>query len=540
MAGRAFLFLSLLLVSVSAVGQSSAGNEVCASCHRSIFDTYSKTPMANASGPAIQQLISGEFFHKKSGVKYRVYQQNGKAWLGFERQNDPSVKGKRELLYFIGSNRVGRSYLFQTDGFLFETPINWYAQKQIWDMAPAYQDAREMPLNLPAVSDCLTCHASGMRQLAENTENRYGTPPLLHGGITCQRCHGDDVSHANGKGRSVNPVDLPPERRDSVCMQCHLEGTVAIPLRGEHLKDFRPGADIENYMRYFVLQAGTRQPETLSQVEALARSVCKQKSGDKMSCMSCHDPHSTPSAAERVAFYRGKCLTCHGEAFGEKHHANQPDCMSCHMPFKMGTTVAHTQATDHRILRIPPTQLQFEEASQRPETPKLVPFPDTPETRNSPRELALAWQSLAESGMTDAEREATRLLRKEAARSDDPDLLAALAYLEQKSGDQKEAEELYERSLRKDPFRADAAMNLGVIEARKGNLAEAVKLWQPAFERAPYRSAIGMNLASAFCAARQYKEARDYVLRVLEFNPDLGPAKKMLSHLNGENPDCGM
>ena len=537
---RVIIWLSILFAPSLALAQSHAGSEACASCHRAIFDSYSKTPMANASGPAIDQLIPGEFTHQKSGVKYRVYQQDGKAWLSFERLSDPAMKGRRELLYYIGSNRVGRSYLFQTDGFLFETPINWYAQKKLWDMAPAYQDAREMPLNLPAVSDCLNCHTSGMHTPAAGTENRYGNPPVAHGGVTCQRCHGDDLAHASGKSQTVNPLKLASEKRDAICMQCHLEGTVAITLPGKHLYDFRPGDDLMQYIRYFVLQnkQSERDP-ALSQVEALAQSVCKQKSGDRMSCTSCHDPHRTPAAAERVAFYRGKCLTCHGEAFGKKHHVDQPDCTSCHMPFKMGTTVAHTQATDHRILRNP-SQVQLADASQRPDVPKLVPFPDTPETRNSPREFALAWQSLAESGMSDAERDAAKLLKKDAAKSDDPDLLAALAYIEQRSGDQEAASEMYERALKKDPLRLDAAMNLGVIRAKGGHLAEAVKLWQPAFERAPYRSAIGMNLAGAFCAAGQYKEARDYVKRVLEFNPDLGSAKRVLVHLDAEKPGCGM
>ena len=47
-----------------------------------------------------------------------------------------------------------------------------------------------------------------------------------------------------------------------------------------------------------------------------------------------------------------------------------------------------------------------------------------------------------------------------------------------------------------------------------------------------------MNLAYASCGTGQYKQARDYVLRVLEFNLDLGRAKKLLSSLNAETPNC--
>jgi predicted Zn-dependent protease len=65
-----------------------------------------------------------------------------------------------------------------------------------------------------------------------------------------------------------------------------------------------------------------------------------------------------------------------------------------------------------------------------------------------------------------------------------------------------------------------------------------VELWQGAFERAPDRSAIGLNLAIAFCAAGQKDEARQYLARVLEFNPDFTNGRRLLSHLNGDPVKC--
>jgi hypothetical protein len=47
-----------------------------------------------------------------------------------------------------------------------------------------------------------------------------------------------------------------------------------------------------------------------------------------------------------------------------------------------------------------------------------------------------------------------------------------------------------------------------------------------------------MNVARALCAAGQVDGARDYVLRVLEFNPDLQEAKGLLKRLNGGVPKC--
>jgi hypothetical protein len=41
-----------------------------------------------------------------------------------------------------------------------------------------------------------------------------------------------------------------------------------------------------------------------------------------------------------------------------------------------------------------------------------------------------------------------------------------------------------------------------------------------------------------FCRAGQPAQARDDVLRELEFNPDLPEAKNLLQRLNGSVPKC--
>ena len=132
-------------------------------CHDAIYRSYQRTPMARASGPAIENVIPADFVHPNSGVHYRIYSEASRVWLTFERPGDPEVRGKRELLYYVGSGRRGLSYLFAQNGFLFESPVNWYSHERRWDMAPAYQSTREVPLNLPAFSSCLRCHVSGMR-----------------------------------------------------------------------------------------------------------------------------------------------------------------------------------------------------------------------------------------------------------------------------------------------------------------------------------------------------------------------------------------
>jgi hypothetical protein len=112
----------------SQLGSSGDSLHACAGCHSGIVNSYEKTAMAHASGSAAEGPITGSFVHAQSGVSYRVYQEKGKLWLDFNRSSDPKLEGRKELLYYIGSGRLkGRTYLFLQDGFLFESPINWYA-----------------------------------------------------------------------------------------------------------------------------------------------------------------------------------------------------------------------------------------------------------------------------------------------------------------------------------------------------------------------------------------------------------------------------
>jgi tetratricopeptide (TPR) repeat protein len=71
------------------------------------------------------------------------------------------------------------------------------------------------------------------------------------------------------------------------------------------------------------------------------------------------------------------------------------------------------------------------------------------------------------------------------------------------------ARELYEQALKYDPNSLNRATNLGVLQA-KG------------------RSEIGMNLGRTRCGMGRYDEARAEVMRVLQFNPDLGGAKTLV------------
>jgi Flp pilus assembly protein TadD len=210
------------------------------------------------------------------------------------------------------------------------------------------------------------------------------------------------------------------------------------------------------------------------------------------------------------------------------------------MPSSLSTDIAHTEVTDHRIRRRPALSPELlQDTIPERSSLRLIPYPYSTEAGDDVRDLALAWESLAENGVPEAASQADRLLRLAAKQSpEDPAILSRLAYVELKHRAIEHARELYQKALALDPTLIDAAANLGAIEAGSGRPRSAVRLWQGAFERAPGKSSIGMNLARLFCEAGQMEEARSYVLRVLQFAPDMDAAKKMLQRLNGPSPRC--
>ena len=543
---HSFLFSLLFITTPFLRGQNpspspAAAGQACAPCHADIVRNYSDTTMAKASGTATEALIPGEFTHRASGVHYRIYRENGSAWLSFDRKAGESLEGKRELFYFIGSGQRGRTYLFSDDGYFFEAPVNWYSQNKAWDMTPAYKSATHMPLNLPAEMSCLHCHTSGFHAPAPGTDNKYGSPLFTQAGISCDRCHGEAAAHLLGAKAILNPDRLPPAQRDSICMQCHLEGNAAIEQPGKHLYEFKPGDNLSDYVHYLVLSTDRQSnPRAVSQFEALAQSACKLKSGDAMHCTTCHDPHRTPSVAERVDFYRTKCIACHTEKFAAKHHAKNPDCTSCHMPRLASSDVAHTEATDHRILRRPEVDEPATATASTgiPSKPGLVRFPVSAGAPTD-RDLVLAWLALAQAGKSFANAKEEELLPEAAKKyPQDSAILSAYAYRELAHKHAEHAKELYESALKIDPLNLDAAVNLGVMEAQSGSPVRALSLWRDAFSRAPWRSSIGMNLSRLACGLGNTDEARHALKRVLQFNPDLPDAWQLLHTLEAQSAPC--
>jgi tetratricopeptide (TPR) repeat protein len=519
---------------VDVVTPVSTADGSCGRCHAEILHSYLATPMANASGLAAERAKTGALEHKLSGVNYSLFLQGSQLFLTYQDAKDPEIAATRKLEYFLGSGHLGLTYLYSLNGYLFESPIAYYAASQSLDMKPGLESLKQAPPALPVQAECLRCHMSAVQHSDSGTINHYRGLPFLHTGITCESCHGDTRQHlvSGGKAVVVNPSKLNPTVRDSVCISCHLEGDISVQRAGHSALDFKAGNAISDYLAYFVYSGQGATQRGVSEVEQLSMSKCKRTSGDAMSCMSCHDPHHTPTKPqEQAVFYRKKCLACHTSAtFATAHHAETPDCTSCHMPRTGAENIPHVAWTDHRILRYPEPPAANANSSAGD---TLVPVFSPGTTR---RDLALAYYNGVLQGNSALQQKAYDGLEAiKPELSEDKDGLAALGILSEERGDYKQAQELFREVLTLDRSNLIAISNLGTLLAKLGDLQGAISLWRPAFDRNEDVAGLAKNLAQVECIAGDVAAARATLEKTLQYSPGLRDVQQMLTRL----PECG-
>jgi hypothetical protein len=474
-----------LLVFIAALPVlADTGNAVCARCHAAIAKNYAATGMAQTSGRTGQSAFKEQFGHPNVTPTYQL-----------------QIEGAtRQLEYFLGSGHIGRSYLFRKAGQLFQAPLSYYSAPKKWDTSPGYETKPYPELTRAVEPACLQCHASPSR-------------PFVDSGVTCERCHGPGEKHAAapGKRNIVNPASLPAEQRDSVCAQCHLTGAARIARPGRARGAFTPGEKLSDSIAVFIWDTPEGvEPTATSHFEKLNRSRCRQSSGEKLWCGTCHEAHtdSTP------AHYNQQCQTCHTE---KKCTGSQSqNCIDCHMPKRAAArSVEHLAFTDHAIPHRP----------TEPSTQTAQALREFWTGQASPRDTALAYAA--------ANLDAAYPLLEEAAKANAKDipLLLQLAQYHERGNAEEKAEKLYAQILLADPANTTAAVNLGTYKIRQGNAKEAMALWLQALARNPALISARLNLAVAQYQSGNPAAAKANLKTVLDYEPAHPAALRMLAQL---------
>jgi len=523
---------AVFLISVCALADSR--NLACAPCHAAIVRAYATTAMAKSSGvmpvPAVfENLRQNEFRNNQGTAEYRVATKADGLYFSV-RQGD--ITATRRLEYFIGSGAAGRSYLTRVGTFLFQAPVSYYSAERRWQVSPGYERSNDVNLNRPIEPSCLNCHASRIQAVA-GTRNGYAAQPFLEDGISCERCHGPGERHMQrmkagitGDKEIVNPAKLEAVRRGDVCAQCHLAGEVRI-AKVNQAHPYQPGDLLSDHSVTFLWNSRSAVRRVNGHFEGLAQSRCHQASGEKMWCGTCHDPHRQPAAAERVAYYRKRCLSCHTpqdcKLPSVERERRGDDCTACHMPRSDVRDVQHATFTDHSIPR---------DANQQPSSerrPELIAFGGQ---QASVTEEGLAYAFIA---LRDNDRilggKAFELLQAASAENpSDSKVATQLAQLFDKMGNDSRACELYERAS-VDPEAIAAAINHGNCLARNGRAKESIAVWQGVLKSSPGEEGARLNIAVALYQSGDLSGAEAQLRETLRLNPMSSKARQLLNEI---------
>jgi Flp pilus assembly protein TadD len=566
------------------------GSAACAGCHHSIATRYQHHPMGRSAAsaaelcadligllPSGQEPLSGvpvvasqlarlEHYDRAAhdpfaadGLEHRIVPRGAEVLhreTRHDRRGQVVASAEQPVYLAIGSGTRGRSYVMARGDALVQSSISWFSQKSRWDLSPGYERVNSH-FERPMVVECLYCHTDAVEPV-EGALNRY-RPPLVRGhAIGCERCHGPGELHVASRKRGdksdgldttiVNPANLEPMLRESVCEQCHLQGLEMVAKAGRKPFDYRPGLPYHLFWSTFVL------PETLSDrhksittVEQMHASTCYRKSQGALGCISCHDPHELPTPEEKVAYYRGRCLQCHGDTAGKTapgctetsaaRKAQSDSCTACHMPRLSSADVAHTANTDHRVPRRPdpPSAAAAPPALNPGKQPlvffhrDLVPADD----RSTGRDLGIALVRLARARHeVSFARQAIPLLQ--AALLDWPDDVPAreaLADALGAAGNVNEAVALYEEVLARAPANEAYLERAAQVAEHLGQEDKAIAYYRRALTINPSRAALHAGLGRVLTTQHDWDAAAHELEAGLRLDPFDLDARKRLVHV---------
>ena len=448
---------------------AATADQRCAKCHAKEVAGYEQSAMARSLGKATPQ-PDGSFEHAYSKTKFSIHSDPSGVIQKFERGREA---GEQKVAYVIGSGAHAYGYLVQVGDHLFQSPLSYYSTRRQWDVAPGYEESRDPDFSRPVTLECLLCHA-GKPQPVPNTLNRYRNPAFAEESISCDRCHGPGEAHEKNPvpGSIVNPAKLQGAVRDSICEQCHLAGEIRIPNPGKSMADYQPGQRLEDaYTIYVAAPTAGGTLKVISHAEQLADSACARRSSGKFWCGTCHDPHSPVQTA---AFFRARCLGCHG-SLGKTHIAVGRDCVACHMPRLPARDGGHTVFTDHRIARKPQPQGNLT-------PPENLTAWREPDARLRDRNLAMALVAVGFENASSAEvvRGYRMLNQVEKEYPNDPAVLTSLGSVLMRAKQPVEALRVFQKVLLLKPGYAPYEVNEATALIAAGREAEAL----PHLERA--------------------------------------------------------
>ena len=224
--------------------------------------------------------------------------------------------------------------------------------------APAFAQPKTAAPSMPVCANCHAKSADTIMLTAHGATNDAN-------GAACQTCHGDAAEHLKDPSKAkprnaLNNPDATADERSAVCLTCHsgsrhldrwrvsTHRKVEVTCVNCHsIHGMQTASNNKN-----IKNASFAAAPYTTTARQLAYKTCIECHTDiraeimkpshhpiiegKVSCIDCHDPHGTLTAASlRAESNVDLCLTCHADKRGPFIHEHPPvmeNCATCHTP----------------------------------------------------------------------------------------------------------------------------------------------------------------------------------------------------------------
>lgn len=268
--------ICLLLLCAPPVAAQYLGAQSCRPCHAKQFDSHAKTGHAHALSP----------------------QAPAEALSAAPKADWAFGSGTHAVTWVSRLN----------DSHYLEHGQSWFRSSKSLGTTPGHNNPEGLKYRIfepeARILRCFSCHSTGLPRVDANNHIQPA-----EAGVNCEVCHGPGAAHVQSGGAKYR-IDNPSRYRATAindqCGSCHR----------------KPDA----------LGAAPRWEDPWNarhQPLYLAESRCFQESNEKLSCLTCHDPHTKLTSDSKQ--YDAVCQNCH-KTVRHKTVIAKASCVSCHMP----------------------------------------------------------------------------------------------------------------------------------------------------------------------------------------------------------------
>jgi Cytochrome c554 and c-prime len=292
------------------------GSRACAGCHPQEFTDHSRSYHAKTLHPMRRDRlpkglpVTARYVDAETQTQYLLEEVSDRFRL---TAMGPRGVQSREIDFAMGAGKRAVTFVsLEGEKALRELRMSYLTQRHEGFVTPGQEGPDADPIGAlhegPIAQRCFACHSTVLPESRLVPEERFM-------GVGCEACHGPGKAHIAGAASGGTPGPIGhlsqwgARRQNELCGECH-----------------RSAREIDPDNPSQVAQTQRFQPY------GLMKSACFLKSGDRLSCTTCHNPHRNVETT--AASYEPVCRSCHGRSHEQTVCPvnARGGCVRCHMP----------------------------------------------------------------------------------------------------------------------------------------------------------------------------------------------------------------